>query len=328
MGTMIPERFTGCQTAEILLDWLDSFQRNCMATHKILLSDPLHPDAIAWLKSQPGIELVVDPKISREGLLKSMDQFDALIVRGRTRVEADVIQCGKKLRVVGRAGTGLDNIDVSAAERAKVLVLNAPGANANSVAELVLGLMIALARHLSQAFRSREKLPQYGWELEGKTLGILGLGRIGSRVAHLASAFGMELIAHEPDPKAGPKDLTVERVDFSTVLAKSDVITLHVPLIEETHHMINAEALRRVKPGVALINTSRAEVVDEVALLAALNDGRVSGYAADVHEEERLVDHPHVVLTPHIGAQTEEAQRRAGLEIVERVVFALRKMPG
>jgi len=299
-----------------------------MATHKVLISDPLHPDAIAWLKAQRAVELVVEPKISREDLLRIVDRFDALIVRGRTRVDADVIQRGVKLRVVGRAGTGLDNIDVTAAQKANVLVLNAPAANANAVAELTLGLMIALARKLPEAFVSSEKLSQYGWELAGKSLGIIGLGRIGGRVAQLAAAFGMKLIAHEPDPQAGPKDLPIKRVEFKELLHESDVITLHVPLLDETRHMLDGKALRDVKAGAAIVNTARAEVVDEAAILDALEEGRIWGYAADVYEEQRLVGHPRVVLTPHIGAQTEEAQRRAGLEIVEKVVVALRKIPG
>ena len=139
-----------------------------MGIHKILVSDSLHPDAIAWLKSQPGVEVKVEPKISREELPKVIGGFDALIVRGRTQVGAEEIQRGQRLRVIGRAGTGLDNIDVKAAEKARVLVLNAPGANANAVAELTIGLIIALARHLPEAFTAREKLQGYGWELEGK----------------------------------------------------------------------------------------------------------------------------------------------------------------
>lgn len=295
---------------------------------KILVSDALHPEAIAWLKSQPGCEVVVEPKISGSELVKIIGGFDALIVRGRTQVGAEEIQRGQRLRVIGRAGTGLDNIDVAAAEKARVLVLNAPGANANAVAELTIGLILALARQLPEAFRAREKLQGYGWELEGKRLGIVGLGRIGSRVAYLASAFGMGLMAHEPDPQAGPRDLEIQRVDFATLLTESEVITLHVPLIDQTRHLLSADALHRVKEGVVLVNTSRAEIVDETALRSALDEGRVSGYAADVVKSEQLLGHPRVIHTPHIGAQTEEAQQRAGLEIVQRVVSALRDIPG
>ncbi len=299
-----------------------------MTTHRILISDPLHPEAIAWLRAQPAVEVTAEPKISPEELLTVIEKFDALIVRGRTRVEAEVIQRGKRLRVIGRAGTGLDNIDLEVAKRAGVVVLNAPGANANAVAELTMGLMLALARHLREGFHSREKLQRYGWELQGKTLGIVGLGRIGSRVAHLASAFGMGLIAHELDPDAGPKNLAIQRVDLITLLRESDVVSLHVPLNHQTRHLLNADVLNHVKPSAVVVNTARAEVVDEAAVLAALERGRLSGYAADVFRDARLIDHPRVVLTPHIGAQTQEAQRRAGLEIVERVFSALRRLPG
>ncbi len=295
-----------------------------MNAFKILVSDPLHPEAIAWLTSQPDVELLLQPEISRQELLQALGEVDALIVRSRTRVGAEEIRRGFKLRVIGRAGTGLDNIDLKAAERAHVLVLNTPQANANAVAELTMGLIIALARQLPKAFSSRERLKTYGWELRGKRLGIVGLGRIGSRVAHLAAAFGMELIAHEPDPTAGPKDLPLQRVDFHAVLGGSDILTIHVPLTEETRQLLDAEALKRVKEGVYVVNTARAEVVDEAAMLKALDEGRVAGYAADVANEERLRGHPSVILTPHIGAQTEEAQRRAGLEIAQRVVSALR----
>ncbi|OGF55469.1 MAG: hypothetical protein A2Z21_06625 [Candidatus Fraserbacteria bacterium RBG_16_55_9] len=299
-----------------------------MGVHKVLISDSLHPDAIAWLKSQPGVEVNVAPKISREELLEIIGGFDALIVRGRTQVGAEEIQRGQRLRVIGRAGTGLDNINVKAAQEENVLVLNAPGANANAVAELTIGLMLSLARHLPEAFASREKLQGYGWELEGKRLGIVGLGRIGSRVAHLASAFGMQLIAHEPDPNAGPTDLLIQRVDLMALLRESEVITLHVPLIDQTRHLLGVNALHQVHKGVMIVNTARAEIVDEASLLAALDEENVSGYAADVVKDERLTRHSRVVLTPHIGAQTEEAQRRAGLEIVQRVAAALRAMPG
>jgi len=295
--------------------------------YKVLVSDQLHPEALGWLEKQRDVELLARPEIRRAELLQLIADADALIVRSRTRVDSELIGHAPRLRVIGRAGMGLDNIDLEAAERAGIAVLSTPNVSANAVAELTLGLMIALARHLPEAFGRRTKLKCYGWELKGKRLGIVGLGKIGSRVARLAEAFGMELLACEIDPEAGPKDLRIERVAFEALLERSDIISLHVPLSDETRCMIGEEALGRVKEGAVIINTARAEVVDEEALLSALDSGKVSGYAADLWRDERLASHPRVILTPHIGAQTAEAQRRAGLGIAKQVVAALRSPP-
>lgn len=292
--------------------------------YRILISDPLHPEAIAWLKEQEDLETDVKPQITRDELLDAISGYAALIVRSRTRVDAQVIERGRQLRVIGRAGTGLDNIDLETARQAGIAVLNAPGANANAVAELTIGLIIALARHLPEAFYSDKKPKSYGWELKGKTLGIVGLGRIGSDVAQLAHAFGMRLLGYDIIAEAGPKGLEIARVDLKELLVESDVITLHVPLTDDTKYMINAEVLSAVKEGAYLVNTARAEVVDEAELLKALDGGKLAGYATDLCDDERLREHPKVICTPHIGAQTKEAQRRAGLEIAERVATLLR----
>lgn len=303
---------------------------------KILISDPLHPDAIAWLQKQPGAQVVVQPEISPQELLSTISDYDALIVRSRTKVTKDVIHAAKRLRVIGRAGTGLDNIDVEAAQRSNITVLNAPGANANAVAELTLGLMLALARPgFAQTVRLR--LPEagedeahaqrarrsLGIELAGKTLGLIGYGRIGRLVAHLALAFGMKVLAYDV--------VTPERVEpgvrfvpLETLLSESEFVSVHIPLTPETRGFINAKLLESFKPGSFLVNTARAEIVDEHAVLSALQSGRLKGYAADLYAEKSpLLGHPGVLLTPHIGASTEEAQRRAGLEIVEKVWQAL-----
>ncbi len=292
---------------------------------RVLVSDPLHPEALGWLQAQPDVELSVQPDIPREALLEAIGAVDALIVRGRTRVDAAVLQRAERLKVVGRAGTGLDNIDVEAARARGVRVLNAPGANANAVAELTMGLMLALARHLPEAFQAREKLQHYGRELQGRTLGLIGLGQIGSRVARLALGFGMRVLGYDVLPEAG-RDLPIERVPLDALKRESEVLSVHVPLTAETRGLIDAKFLRDVREGVWLVNTARADVVDEEALLEALEAGRVGGYAADVpgDKHQTLRGHPRVILTPHIGAQTEEAQRRAGLEIVQKVVAALR----
>lgn len=299
-----------------------------MTRFKVLISDPLHPEAVRWLEAQPDVEPTVQPQIDREELMDVISEFDAIIVRSRTKLDADLIARAERLKVIGRAGTGLDNIDTGAARQAGIAVLNSPGANANAVAELTLALILTLARRLPSAFIARKKPKEYGWELQEKALGIVGLGRIGGRVARLAHAFGMRLLGYDVVPEAGPRDVAVERVDLDALWERSDVITLHVPLTDETRGLIDAGALAKMREGAWLVNTARAGIVDEKALIEALASGRIAGYAADVCGDERLWDHPRAVITPHIGAQTEEAQRRAGLWIAERVLAALRAAPG
>jgi D-3-phosphoglycerate dehydrogenase len=306
---------------------------------KILISDPIHPDAVAWLQGQPGALVSFQPELSHDELLAAISTYDALIVRSRTKVTKEIIAAAKNLKVIGRAGTGLDNIDVEAAQKANIIVLNAPGANATAVAELTLGLMIALARDLpshitltsppapprhgegSSPFPLREggRGVRYGTELAGKTLGIIGYGRIGRLVAHLALAFGMRVLAYDI---VTPEQVEpgVQMTSLEALVGDSDFVSLHVPLTEQTRGLVSAELLERFKVGSFLVNTARAELVDEVAIVRALESGRLRGYAADlVGANSPLLGHPKALLTPHIGASTEEAQRRAGLEIVAKV---------
>jgi D-3-phosphoglycerate dehydrogenase len=289
---------------------------------KILISDLIHPDAVAWLKGQPGALVSFQPELSHEELLAVISEYDALIVRSRTKVTKEIIAAAKNLKVIGRAGTGLDNIDVEAAQRANIIVLNAPGANATAVAELTVGLMIALARDLPSAVSaaaSGKKVKSYGTELAGKTLGIIGYGRIGRLVAHLALAFGMRVLAYDI---VTPEQVEpgVQMTSLEALVRDSDFVSLHVPLKEQTRGLVSAELLERFKVGSFLVNTARAELVDEVAIVRALESGRLRGYAADlVGANSPLLGHPKALLTPHIGASTEEAQRRAGLEIVAKV---------
>jgi D-3-phosphoglycerate dehydrogenase / 2-oxoglutarate reductase len=289
---------------------------------KILISDPIHPDAVAWLQGQPGALVSFQPELSHEELLAVISEYDALIVRSRTKVTKEIIAAAKNLKVIGRAGTGLDNIDVEAAQRANIIVLNAPGANATAVAELTVGLMIALARDLPSAVSaaaSGKKVKSYGTELAGKTLGIIGYGRIGRLVAHLALAFGMRVLAYDI---VTPEQVEpgVQMTSLEALVGDSDFVSLHVPLTEQTRGLVSAELLERFKVGSFLVNTARAELVDEVAIVRALESGRLRGYAADlVGTNSPLLGHPKALLTPHIGASTEEAQRRAGLEIVAKV---------
>ncbi len=296
-----------------------------MATNfNILISDPLHPEAVAWLQAQHSVQVNVKPDIAKEELLKSIGEFEAIIVRSRTKVDADVIAAGKKLRVIARAGTGLDNVDVKAAQARTIQVLNAPGANANAVAELVIGLMLEMARDLHTAFQAakdNKKMSGYGSELLDKTLGIIGCGQIGKRVAHVAQALGMRTLAYDVIVTPAPH---VEFVSLEKLYRESDLITLHVPLIEQTRSLINTKAIAEMKPGVFLINTARVEIVDEAAIWSGLDTGKIKRYASDFYAPNSpLLSHQHALLTPHIGASTAEAQQRAGLETAEKVYRAL-----
>jgi D-3-phosphoglycerate dehydrogenase len=291
---------------------------------QILISDPLHSEAVAWLQNQKNVQVTAKPDVARAELLNIIGEFDAIIVRSRTKVDAEVIAAGSKLKVIARAGTGLDNIDVKAAQTRQIQVLNAPGANANAVAELAIALMLEMARDLHTAFhyaREERKLSGYGSELQGKILGILGCGQIGRRVAQLAQAFGMRTIAYDLIPTPAPG---VEFVSLPTLYRESDFITLHVPLIEQTRHLINAKALEQMKTGVFLMNTARGEIVDESAILQGLDSKKIKRYASDFYAPHSpLLTHKNALLTPHIGASTAEAQHRAGMETVEKVYRAL-----
>lgn len=295
-----------------------------MAPFTLLVCDSIHGDALAWLGDQTDIDLITRPGISPEELNEQIANADALIVRSRTKITAEALEHAPQLRVIGRAGTGLDNIDLDAAQRAGVSVLNTPGANANAVAELTFGLMIALARHLPSVWGTTEKPSGYGRELTGRTLGVVGCGQIGRRVAQLGRAFGMTPLAHDIDQSVADQDGNLELVPLETLLANSDVVTLHVPLTPETDGLFNDALIDSLKPDAGLINTARGGLVDEAAVVRALEDEALAGYAADFCDDDRLRTHPRAVITPHIGAQTIEAQRRAGLEIAQRVADALR----
>jgi len=297
--------------------------------YKILISDPLHEEAIAWLQKQNSVELTVKPQISREELRQIIRQFDGIIVRSRTKIGEAEIQAAKRLKVIGRAGSGLDNIDVAFAQEHGIRVLNASGTNANAVAELTLALLLTVARDLHSAVsaaKAGKKFSPNGIELQGKMLGIIGFGHIGRRVAQLAGAFGAHLLITDPylEPEERAKVRDVQFVELDLLLSQSQFISLHVPLTQETFQMINAEAIARMKAGIYLINTARAEVVDEQAILDGLNNNIIKRYAADFAKSPELAAHERVIITPHIGASTEEAQKRAGLEIARKVLGVLK----
>lgn len=298
---------------------------------RILITDGLEADAIASLKKAHQVDVA---ELDAKALLEQIPAYDALIVRGRTKVTRDVLAKTTHLKVVGRAGVGVDNIDVAEATSRKVLVVNAPSASTVSVAELALGHMISWSRFLPQADRSVkegkwEKKSFEGHEVYGKTLGLIGSGRIGAEVAKRAQAFGMTVIAFDPylPPEVAAK-VQVSLVDKETVLRQSDFISIHAALTPETRGMIGAKDLAAMKKSAVLVNCARGEIVQEAALAEALRNGVIAGAALDVFEKEPptgspLLTAPHVVFTPHLGASTHEAQTRAGAVIAEQVTKAL-----
>jgi D-3-phosphoglycerate dehydrogenase len=272
---------------------------------------------------------------TRRALLARLTGAAALVVRSATRVDAALIAAAPSLRVIGRVGTGTDNIDLDAATRAGVLVVNAPSANAVSAAEHTMALMLALARRIPEADRSLraggwERGHLMGVELSGKTLGIVGLGRVGSEVAQRAGAFGMHLVGYDPfvSPERG-RAMGVEMTSrLEELMAQSDFVTLHVPLTAGTEGFIGTAALEAARPGLRLVNAARGALVDEAALEAAIRSGRVAGAALDVFSHEPpvgspLLGLPQVIATPHLGASTAEAQQRAGVEVAAAILAAL-----
>jgi D-3-phosphoglycerate dehydrogenase len=272
--------------------------------------------------------------LSRDEFLALLPDYDALIVRSGVKVDAQAIAAGAQLRVVGRAGVGVDNIDVAAATAAGILVVNAPTANTIAAAELTVGLIYALSRHIPQAEASLRRgewrrADFVGTELRGKTLGIVGLGKIGMAVAQRARAMEMTLVGSDPYVSAEvAAEHGIELIEMDDVLRRADVVTVHVPLLAETRGMIGPEQLGLMKPTAFVINVARGGVIDEAALAEALRDGRIGGAAIDVYAHEPphdspLLDAPNTVLTPHLGASTREAQTKAGVEVAEQVLDAL-----
>jgi len=300
---------------------------------KILIAEPLAAAGIELLKAQPGWEVVVsNPKEYGQHLA----DCDALLVRSVVQVDTSVLERAPKLRVVGRAGVGVDNVDLDAATTAGVLVMNTPGGNAISVAEHTLALMLAMARHIPQATASTcagkwEKKKFLGNELRGKTLGIVGLGSIGRQVVKRARAFEMRVVGHDPYVTAKvAHDIGVEVLDLPALYAASDYITLHVAATPETQGMLSREAFEQMKPGVRIVNCARGELIDEAALLEALESGKVAGAALDVFSAEPansafpLFKANNLLATPHIAGSTEEAQEVVGVRIAEQVTEYLK----
>jgi D-3-phosphoglycerate dehydrogenase len=302
---------------------------------KILIPDDLSAAGLDLLKADPYVSVTAVKKLPRTDLLSQIGDYDALIVRSETKVDKEVIECGQKLRVVGRAGIGVDTIDVDAATHRGIIVMNTPQANTIATCEHTVAMMLALARNIPQADASlrrgewtRSKF--MGEQLMGKTLGVIGLGRIGTQVARRAQAFGMEVIAF--DPYVSEEAARVNKVilvELDDLLAKSDFITLHSSLNTSSRRLLDEAAIEKMKPGAHIVNVARGALVDADALYRALVDKKLAGAALDVFEEEPPpADHPlfklpNVVITPHLGASTAEAQRDVSIQIAEQVLDAL-----
>jgi D-3-phosphoglycerate dehydrogenase len=298
----------------------------------ILVSDEIDEEGVRLLKELGDVDVALGLKPTE--LVERVKDYDVLVVRGATKVTKEVIDAAKKLRIIGRAGAGLDNVDAQAAKARGIAVLNTPEAPTIAVAELVIGLMLSWARRIPQADASMKagrwlKSELMGTELRGKTLGIVGTGRIGQAVGYRASAFGMRIIAQDCVRYWEFVERTgCEYADLGMVMSESDFVTIHLPLAPDTRHMIAKAQFALMKPGAVLINTSRGEVVDEAALVEALARGKIAGACLDVFSREPPVDSPllklpNLLLTPHIGASTREAQREAALLIAKKIKEAL-----
>jgi D-3-phosphoglycerate dehydrogenase len=303
---------------------------------KILVCDPVSPKGIALLQQRPEFEVVVLPKrLSEAELIPIVGDVAAMVVRSETKVTRKVIEAARQLRVVGRAGVGVDNVDVEAATERGVVVMNTPGGNTVSTAELSFAMILSLARKVPQAYASMaqgkwDRKQFQGVELMGKTLGVLGMGRIGSEVAKRALAFGMTVLAYDPFlSEARARALGVKLVDLDELYQGADYITVHMPATDQTRGMLNASAFAKMRPKVCIVNCARGDIIAENDLLAALDSGKVAAAAMDVFVTEPLPaehpyrKHPGIVLTPHLGASTHEAQEKCGVEVAEVIAAYL-----
>jgi len=298
---------------------------------KILVSDPIAEEGINILKENREFQVDIKTDLKPEELKRIIKDYDALIVRSATKVTKEIIECADKLKVIGRAGVGLDNVDLESATQKGIIVMNTPSGNTISTAEHTFSMMLALSRNIPQANASTKagewKRSKFmGVELYNKVLGIIGLGRIGTEVAKRAISFGMKVIAYDPFlSQEIAQRLGVEMVDFKELLKQADYITIHTPLTEETKHMLSDEEFKIMKKGVRIINCARGGIIDEKALVSAIKEGRVAGAALDVFEKEppdkdnELLKMDNVIVTCHLGASTEEAQVNVAIEITQSV---------
>lgn len=306
-------------------------------TYHVLISDNLDDQAVKILAEHPEFSVNAPGKMARDEMLAAVPTADALVIRSGTTVDAEVFEKAEKLKVIARAGVGVDNVDLDEATKRGVVVMNTPDGNTISTAEHTFGLMLALARHIPVSHGSMnegrwDRKAYTGVELRGKTLGIVGFGRIGRAVAKRALAFEMTVVTADPYiPADVAHDFGVELVTRDALFAQSDFITLHTVASDETRHMINADSIASMKPGVRIINAARGALIDDDALAAALKSGQVAGAALDVYATEPppadnpLVHLPNVVHTPHLAASTTDAQVNVGIDAANEVIDALTK---
>ena len=307
-----------------------------MTAPKVLVADPLSQRGIEQLAAEDALEVTVQTGLTEAELIEAIPDFSALVVRSQTKVTEAVLKAGRRLRVVGRAGVGVDNVDLETATRRGVIVMNTPSGNTISTAEHAFSLLLSVARKIPQAHANLQSgkwdRKQFeGTELYGKTLGIIGMGRIGSELSRRAIAFGMQVLAYDPYLSVSrARSLQVELMEeLDELLPLADFLTLHTPLTQETHHLLNAARLTKTKRGARLINCARGGLIDEQALLESLGNGQLAAAALDVFETEPLPADsplrgvPNLVLTPHLGASTLEAQESVGIEIAQAIRAAL-----
>jgi len=301
----------------------------------VLICDQANP-TLKEILEKNGLKVTYEPEITPEQIAEKIGNFQVVVIRGRTKLSRELIEKADKCKIIARVGVGLDNIDQEAAKEKNVRVINAVEGATTAVAELVIGLMLSMAREITRADREIRngnwiKKELMGSELKGKYLGIIGLGNIGKRLGRLARALNMNIIGYDviPIDDEFSKEVGLMKADLGTLLSSADYVSLHVPLLDSTHHMINAEKLKLMKNTARIINTSRGGVIDEEALYNSLKEGNIAGAALDVFEVEpatgnRLTTLPNFIATPHMGAQTKEAQLLAANIIAEKIIQVLR----
>ena len=301
----------------------------------VLICDHVNP-TLKEILEKNGLKVTYEPEITPEQIAEKIGNFQVVVVRGRTKLSRELIEKADKCKIIARVGVGLDNIDQEAAKEKNVRVINAVEGATTAVAELVIGLMLSMAREITRADREIRngnwiKKELMGSELKGKYLGIIGLGNIGKRLGRLARTLNMNIIGYDviPIDDEFSKEVGLMKADLGTLLSSADYVSLHVPLLDSTHHMINAEKLKLMKNTARIINTSRGGVIDEEALYNSLKEGNIAGAALDVFEVEpatgnRLTTLPNFIATPHMGAQTKEAQLLAANIIAEKIIQVLR----
>jgi D-3-phosphoglycerate dehydrogenase len=306
-----------------------------MTTYHVLVPDSVHKSAVAVLEQAGNIRITAPGQMKREETLAAIADADALIIRSATKADAPLIAAGQKLKVIARAGVGVDNVDLDAASKQKIAVMNTPDGNTIATAEFAFGLMLSLARQIPQAFVSMQagkwdRKSFMGAELRGKTLGVIGFGRIGRAVAKRALAFDMTVVAYDPYiPADVAADMGVTLVALDELYAQADYITLHSLITDETRGMVNKETIARMKKGVRIINAARGALINDADLAEAIKNGHVAGAALDVYAEEPppaghpLINLPGVIHTPHLAASTDEAQVAVAIEAAQLVVAAL-----